>query len=199
MFAQKYEPLKNQCTPGYENRGRDDGAKGRLMVILETDRLILRHLLPDDLNSLYALYCDPEVTKFIPDAPKSYEETREELEWFQNGHPAHPELGLWATIDKASGQFIGRCGLLPWTIDQRDEVEVAYALAKDYWGQGLATEAAQAIMHFAFEELHLSRLICLVDRENQASINVATKIGMIFEKEGEDEMGPFLVYSIRLA
>lgn len=165
------------------------------MIILETERLILRHLQPDDLDSLYAFYCDPEVTKYIPDAPKTYEETREELEWFLNGHPDHPELGLWAAIDKASGQLIGRCGLLPWTIDQREEVEVAYALAKAYWGQGLATEAAQAIMRYAFEQLNLSRLICLVDRENQASINVATKIGMTFEKEGEDEMGSFLVYS----
>lgn len=165
------------------------------MIILETERLTLRHLRPDDLDSLYALYCDPEVTKYIPDAPQTYEETREELEWFLNGHPAHPELGLWATIHKANGQFIGRCGLLPWTIDQHEEVEVAYALAKVYWGQGLATEAAQAIMRYAFEQLHLSRLICLVDRENQASINVAMKIGMTFEKEGADEMGPFLVYS----
>ena len=60
---------------------------------------------------------------------------------------------------------------------------------------GFATEAAQAIVRYAFEQLHLNRLICLVDRENQASINVAMKIGMTFEKEGEDEMGPFLVYS----
>jgi RimJ/RimL family protein N-acetyltransferase len=169
------------------------------MIILETERLMLRRLLPDDLDSLYALYSDPEVTKFIPDAPTSYEETRKELEWFMNGHPAYPELGLWATIYNANGQFIGRCGLLPWTIDQREEVEVAYALAKDYWGQGLATEAAQAIMRYAFEQLHLTRLICLVDQENQASINVATKIGMRFEKEGADEMGPFLVYSIQSA
>ena len=50
-------------------------------------------------------------------------------------------------------------------------------------------------MRYVFEQLHLNRLICLVDRENQASINVAMKIGMTFEKEGEDEMGPFLVYS----
>ena len=55
---------------------------------------------------------------------------------------------LWAAIDKASGQFIGRCGLLPWTIDQQEEVEVAFALAKAYWGQGLASEAAQAIVRY---------------------------------------------------
>ncbi len=167
------------------------------MKILETNRLIFRHLIIDDLDELYAIYCDPEVIKYIPDAPRSYKETRQELEWHMNGHPRHPELGLWATIHKASNQFIGRCGLLPWTIDQREEVEVAYLLAKHYWGQGLGTEAARAIAQYGFEQLHLHRLICLIDQENQASIRVARNIGMTFEKEGRDDVGPFQIYSIQ--
>jgi len=166
------------------------------MIILETDRLILRHLLPSDLDSLFALYSDPEVRRYFPEGTLTYEETKEELEWFLNRHPEHPQLGLWATIHKETNQFIGRCGLLPWTIDQRPEVEVAYLLAKAYWGHGLGTEAAQAILHYGFEQLKLSRLICLIDRENQASIKVARNIGMTFEKEGKDEKGPFLLYSI---
>ena len=166
------------------------------MKILETERLILRYLQIDDLNDLYALYCDPDVIRYIPDAPRSYEETREELEWHMNGHPKHPELGLWATIDKGTGKFIGRCGLLPWTIDRQFEVEVAYLIAQAYWGQGLGTEAARALVDYGFEQLGYSRLICLIDAENQASIKVARKIGMGYEKEGRDEIGPFLVYSI---
>ncbi len=165
------------------------------MKILETGRLILRRLIADDLDSLYALYCDPDVSKYIPDAPRTVEEAREELEWFMNGHPKHPELGLWATIHKDTGKLIGRCGLLPWTIDGQNEVEVAYLLAKAFWGQGLGTEAARAIADYGFEHLHYSRLICLIDRDNQASIKVANKIGMTFEKEGQDEKGPYLLYS----
>ena len=87
----------------------------------------------------------------------NYQETKDELEWFLNGHPDHPELGLWATIHRETDRFIGRCGLLPWTIDGRFEVEVAYMLAKPYWGQGLGTEAAQAILDYGFEKLGLSR------------------------------------------
>jgi RimJ/RimL family protein N-acetyltransferase len=165
------------------------------MKILETDRLILRHLQPEDLDSLYALYCDPDVCKYIPDAPRTYDETREELEWFMNGHPKYPELGLWATIHKETDQFIGRCGLLLWTIDGLNEVEVAYLLAKQVWGQGLGTEAARAIADYGFEQLQLSRLICLIDADNQASIKVARKIGMTFEREGRDEKGPYQLYS----
>jgi RimJ/RimL family protein N-acetyltransferase len=165
------------------------------MKILETERLILRHLLPDDLDNLFALYGDPEVRRYFPEGTLTYQETKEELEWFLNGHPRHPELGLWATIHKESNQFIGRCGLLPWTIDGRAEVEVAYLLGREYWGQGLATEAARAVANHGFERLQLPRLICLIDRDNRASIRVAEKIGMTFEKEGEDEKGPFLLYS----
>lgn len=165
------------------------------MRILETPRLILRHQRVEDLDSLYALYRDPDVTRYIPDAPRTRQEAKEELQWFLNGHPKHPQLGLWAAIHKETDQFIGRCGLLPWTIDGRDEVEVAYLLAKAYWGQGLGTEVAQAIVNYAFEQLHLARLICLIDPDNRASIRVAGKIGMTFEKEHEDEYGLCWVYA----
>ncbi len=166
------------------------------MMILETKRLLLRRFVTNDLDDLFKFYSDPDVIRYIPDAPRSYEETREELEWHRNGHPKFSELGLWATIYKETGQFIGRCGLLPWTIDGQHEVEVAFAFAKAYWGQGLATETAQALVHYGFEHLGLSRLICLIDHDNEGSIKVATKIGMTFEKESKDEYGPFLVYAI---
>ena len=166
------------------------------MNILETDRLLLRHLLPGDLDRLCVLYSDPEIRRYFPEGTLTYEETKEELEWFLNGHPDHPELGLWATIHKPTGAFIGRCGLLPWTIEQRAEVEVAYLLDKAYWGQGLATEAARAILRHGFEQLRLARLICLIDPENQASSNVARKIGMRFEKEIEDSFGRAMLFAI---
>jgi RimJ/RimL family protein N-acetyltransferase len=168
-----------------------------MTIILETKRLLLRRFVMSDLEALFAFYSDPEVIKYIPDAPRTHEETREELEWFMNGHPKFPELGLWATIHKETDRFIGRCGLLPSTIDEQNEVEVAFALSKEYWGQGLATEAAQALVRYGSEHLQLSRLICLIDKENQASIRVATKIGMTFEKEGKDEKGEFLLYATR--
>ena len=99
------------------------------MQILETRRLMLRHPVPEDLDSLYALYKDPEMRRFFPEGTLSFADTKDELEWFLHGHPRHPELGLWATILKETGQFIGRCGLIPWTIDGVLEVEVAYMLS----------------------------------------------------------------------
>jgi RimJ/RimL family protein N-acetyltransferase len=166
-------------------------------IILETERLVLRHQVPSDLNDLWALYCDPEITKYIPDAPRTREEASEELEWHMNGHPRNSELGLWATIHKESGKFIGRCGLLPWEIEGQQEVEVAYTITRDYWGQGLATEAAEAILRYGFEHLHLVRLVSLIEPENIASQKVAEKIGMSFERRVEEgEYTPFNIYSI---
>ena len=167
------------------------------MKILETDRLLLRRLEWPDLDDLYRMYSDPVRRRYFPEGTLTLAETREELEWFLNGHPRHPELGLWATVLKENGRFIGRCGLLPWTIDGVDEVEVAYALSQEFWGRGLATEAARGIVDYAWQQLGLTRLVCLIDRENHASIRVAGKIGMRFEKEGCDDKGPFMLYSMK--
>ena len=170
-----------------------------MAIILETERLLFRHQILQDLDDLWALYCNPKITKYIPDAPRSRDEAKEELEWFLYGHPKHPELGLWATIHKETGKFIGRCGLLPCTIEGQAEVEVAYTLAQDFWGQGLGTEAAKGILQHGFEKLNLNRLICLIDPENIPSQKVAQKIGMALERKVEGINGdnfPTLIYSI---
>ena len=166
-----------------------------MAVILETDRLTLRHLEPGDLGPLYALYRDPEVRRYFPDGTRTLGETRDELEWFLHGHPRHPDLGLWATVERSTGAFVGRCGLLPWTIDGVPEVELAYLIGKSRWGQGLATEAARAIVAHARDALRLRRLIALVTPGNDASARVATKVGMAFERDYTDAYGPCHVYA----
>jgi [ribosomal protein S5]-alanine N-acetyltransferase len=165
-------------------------------IILETERLTLRHLERGDLAALAALYRDPEVRRFYPDGTRTLEETREELEWFLHGHPRHPELGLWATVERSTGDFLGRCGLLPWTIDGVDEVELAYLIDPVRWGEGLATEAAHAIAAHARDALRLGRLIALVTPGNGASARVATKVGMVFERPYVDEFGPCHIYAM---
>lgn len=171
----------------------------QVTIILETERTFLRRQLMSDLEALWELYCDPEVTRYIPDAPKTREEAKEELEWFMHGHPRRPELGLWATILKENGKFIGRSGLLPLVIDGQEEVEVAYTIAREYWGRGLGTEVAEAILRYGFERLHLPRLICLIEPEHRASQRVAEKIGMRLEKklDGIDGDGiPTWIYAV---
>ena len=167
------------------------------MKILETERLLMRRLVPADLDDLYALYRDPEIRRYFPEGVLTLDETREELAWFLNGHPDHPELGLWATIHKESGAFIGRCGLLPWKIDGVDEVEIAYLIAKPYQRQGLGAEAAQALVRYGLETLGLTRLIALIDPAHEASIRTAESAGLRFEKEVEIEGVRSAVYAIK--
>lgn len=165
------------------------------MNILETQRLLFRPLTLNDLDDLYTLYNNPNVKKYVYQASMTYEETKEELEWMNTVYNSQPGFGLWGTIYKETDEFIGRCGLLQWTIDNQLEVELTYMLAEKYWGQGLATEATQAIMQYGFEELKLPRMICCIDAENLASIKVAEKLGMTFEKEVDTGEGPELLFA----
>lgn len=168
------------------------------MIILETPRLTLRHFVPDDLDALYELYRDPEMRAGYPDGTRTSEESQEELEWFLHGHPRHPQLGLWATIERETGAFLGRCGLLPWEIDGRLEIELAYMIDKRRWREGFATEASLGIVEYARDTLGLNRLICLVMPGNDASVRVAERVGMTFERDYEDEHGPCSIYSLLL-
>jgi ribosomal-protein-alanine N-acetyltransferase len=169
------------------------------MKILETKRLTLRTLQPQDLDDLFALYRDPEVRRYFPEGTLSFAQTKEELDWFlQGGDPDHPKLNLWATLHKETGRFIGRCGLIPWTIDGKEEVEIAYLLAKSHWRQGLGAEVAQALVRYGFEQLGLPRLIALIDPENQASIGTAEKAGLRFERRIVLEGPPCSLYAITL-
>ena len=63
------------------------------MIILETQRLLLRHFEPGDLDPLFALYRDPDMRRYFPEGVLTYEKTQEELQWYLHGHPQHPELG----------------------------------------------------------------------------------------------------------
>lgn len=167
--------------PGWRGPGHLDQTAA--MRILETERLYFRRLVPADLDDLAALYADAELRRYFPEGALTREETQEELDWFRHGHPEHPELGLWAAIHKPTGRFIGRCGLLPWTIDGVDEVEIAYLIARPWQRQGLGAEAARALVRHGFETLGLKRFIALIDPANGASIRTAERAGLRFEKQ----------------
>ena len=164
------------------------------MLVIETPRLILRHLTWDDVDDLAAIYADPVVMKFYP-STMTYEKTKQQVEKIINGYKQRG-WALWATIHKADNKLIGRCGLIPQLVDEQQEVEVGYLLAKEYWGQGLATEAAVASRNYGFEQLGFNRLISLIDAGNIASQKVALKNGMTHEKDAQMWAKTVRVYTI---
>jgi ribosomal-protein-alanine N-acetyltransferase len=167
--------------------------------VLETERLYFRRFTSDDIDNLFKLYNSPDVRKYYSEGIPNYEDTRKELDWIIKECYPNYGFGMWVTIYKATGKFIGRCGLCPINIEGREEIEVVYMLAMEYWGQGLATEAARAILQYGFERMGLSRLVCVINPENHASSRVAEKIGMTLEIDGCVNGEPTLLYSINKA
>jgi len=166
------------------------------MSVLETERLCFRPFTVDDLDNLYNLYNSPDVRKYFSEGTPNREETRKELTWIIEECSPKYGFGLWSTIHKTTGRFIGRCGLCPIDVEGHTEIEVVYMFSKEHWGQGLATEAAGAILRYGSEEKGLKRLICVINPENRASSKVAEKIGMKLEVDGCINGEPTLLYSI---
>jgi ribosomal-protein-alanine N-acetyltransferase len=148
-------------------------------IVLETDRLILRHFLVDDLDGLYRIYTQPGTMRYIGSGRvPGYSDVKDWLH--RHIHEVIPFRGhgLYATVHKASGRLIGRCGLMTQEVDGVEELEVGYLIDRDYRGRGLATEAARALRDFAFRRKPVDRVISLIQSPNLASRRVAEKNGM---------------------
>lgn len=162
--------------------------------VIETERLGLRRLSPGDLDDMAALLGDPEVMRYYP-RPKSRDEARQWIEWNLDSYERYGH-GLWASVVKETGQFIGDCGLVVQTVDGEDLVEVGYHLVRSQWRRGYASEAAAACRDHAFRTLMVPRLISLIRPENHPSRGVAERIGMTVWKETDFKDIPHLVYSM---
>jgi RimJ/RimL family protein N-acetyltransferase len=108
------------------------------MTIIETERMLLRFVEPGDLDALAAIYSDPETGRFIG-GPADRNETWDRIQRMRRFYRER-RCGPYVALLKSTGEMIGRCGFLFWTIEGRDEVEIAYSLARRFWGQGLATK-----------------------------------------------------------
>jgi RimJ/RimL family protein N-acetyltransferase len=160
----------------------DRGLEAQVSHILETDRLRLRPVSPDDLDHIVALYGDPEVMRYIGTrGALTREEACGRLD-FMVDHWRRHGFGMWSLFRKDDGAFVGRCGMR--YMDSTTDVELGYTLVKACWGQGFATEASRAVVRYALDVMKMKRLVAIADPENTASVNVMKKIGMTFERVG---------------
>jgi ribosomal-protein-alanine N-acetyltransferase len=147
---------------------------------IETVRLRLRPLAPEDLDAIHRLWVDPEVRRYLWDDERiSRERARSVIaagiEDFESRG-----FGLWAVIRKEDGELIGFCGFR--SLEGTPEIELLYGISPPYWGIGLATEAARAAIRYGFEGAGFDRILGITDTENEASRRVLEKAGMRFEK-----------------
>ncbi len=97
-------------------------------------------------------------------------------------HWEHYGFGPWLLRDRASGVMVGRGGLQHTFVNDRHEIEVGWAIVPERWGQGLATELAQASVALAFDDLGLDRIVAFTLPYNVASRRVMEKAGFVFER-----------------
>ena len=152
------------------------------MQIIETSRLTLRYFTIRDTKALIPILCDSEVMRYSIIGVHNRPQIRQFIEqrllsYLERG------FGLYAVVNKENRELMGYCGFFVQSIEDRKEVEIGYRLAKKYWGQGYATEAAKAVLKYGREKYNFQRFICVIDPENARSINVAKKLGMEFEKK----------------
>ena len=172
--------------------------------IIETERLKLRELTLDDTDKLALVLSDPESMKFYPH-PFSREEVEHWIKWNIENYKKYG-FGLWAVIEKESGEFIGDCGITMQQVEDDLGVtiqnpkngrvkalseacldrpylfhEIGYHLRKEYRGKGYATEAARACSDFA-KSRGVKQIISYMKSDNLPSRHVAERNGMTFVK-----------------
>ena len=147
---------------------------------IETARLRLRPFADADVSEWTRLiYADADVTRFLPGTNATPHERTQRMYHHFTEHWRRHGYGEWAVTDLESGAFLGQCGLNH--IDDINETEVDYALAKHAWGRGLASEAASAAVQYGFETAGLTRLIGFVMPDHVASRRVLERLGFVYE------------------
>jgi [ribosomal protein S5]-alanine N-acetyltransferase len=161
---------------------------------IETERLLLRPIRPDDLAPLIDLHADQEVMRYIGSGnPQSQQEAGE---WFERllaeaaeGPPGPAGVPGWRVVMlKSTGQWVGLAALKSLSqqhaqaIGIEPIIELGYRLARGHWGQGYATELSRALVDHAFERVGLEQLVAIADVRNGASGRVLEKVGFVFRK-----------------
>lgn len=149
------------------------------MVIFETDRLVIRRYTLADEENFFRLNGDAEVMRYIRE-PKDRAECLVFLKRNIVYYEQHPLMGRWAMVEKAADTFIGSFAIIPVeSIDphRQNEIQLGYALLKEYWGKGYATESTLAGKQYAFNVMKLPKMVAITETENIASQKVLLRCG----------------------
>ncbi len=155
-------------------------AGAALMVVAETDHLVLRRFIRDDADALIALHGDSEVMRYLTGRATPALEVRERtLPVYLAEYERLGDLGHWAAIERSTGAFVGWFGLTR-DPDEATVLELGYRLCRAAWGQGLATEGARAVLELAFSKFGAERVTAQTMTVNHRSRAVMERLGMRF-------------------
>jgi len=166
---------------------------------LETDRLLLRRLLPEDAEMMYQNWAsDPEVTRFLRWEPhKNEAETHELLTAWATLYP-NPDYYQWAIVEKATGEVFGSISIYNSLLGEPQQKtawpkmnltdgiwEPGYCIGKKWWNKGFTTEALNALVEYWFTNTDSDWLACCHATTNPASGKVMTKAGFVYDHDAE--------------
>ena len=152
---------------------------------MRTVRLVLRHWQNSDRLPFARLNADAQVMEFLPSI-LSEQESNSLVDRIEAHFQEHG-FALYAAEIRSDRRFIGFIGLSVPTFHAAFTpcVEVGWRLAREYWGQGIATEGAQEIVRYAFEELQLEELVSFTVPANARSLGVMKKLGMTYDPKDD--------------
>jgi [ribosomal protein S5]-alanine N-acetyltransferase len=151
------------------------------VTVLETERLVLRELVPDDAPFMLELLNDPAYILNIADrGVRDVEGARRYLEERWRASYAEHGFGLWVVVHRETGASTGLCGLV--RRDGLDDVDIGYAFLPAFRGRGFALESALGVKAHARDVVGLTRLVAIVTPGNTRSIHVLERLGMRFER-----------------
>ena len=156
-------------------------------TILETERCVLREMTPEDLDALYEVYADPEISRYTENL---YEDREQELAYIKD-YIEHVYrfcgLGIWVIVEKQMNRLIGRAGLA--FRDGYDTPEIGFIIGKEYQRRGYAYEVCRAILKYC-KDLDMKTIRVVYQRENLASVELCKKLGFTitgsFTEDGKD-------------
>ncbi|HTK33774.1 MAG TPA: GNAT family N-acetyltransferase [Caulobacteraceae bacterium] len=158
-----------------------------------TERLFVERLDQKHLGELTTLHLDPEVSRYLGGV-RSPEQTAAYLE-ANLTHWADHGFGLWI-VRARNGEFAGRAGIRHTVLEETPEVEIAYTIRRELWGQGLATEVSEALIHLWRSELATPSLVGIASVANFASRRVLEKTGFAHEREAIYQGEPVALYRL---
>jgi len=154
-----------------------------MKIFVETERLLLREILPTDLDGMYELDSDPEVHRYLGNKPVNSKEQAVEIINFIRKQYIDYGIGRWAVIDKKTNDFLGWSGLKYVDSEingHKNYYDLGYRLIRKYWGKGFATESAIASLEYAFDKLSAEQVYGMAESENASSNKVLKKVGLKF-------------------
>lgn len=151
------------------------------MIVLETERLILRRLTAEDAGFILELLNEPSFLRFIGDrGVRNLEDARRYIAERLVGSYERNGFGLYLVELKETGAAVGMCGLVKR--DALTDADVGFAFLPAYWSKGYAFESASAVMTYAREVLGMRRVLAITNSDNEASERLLVKLGLRFDR-----------------